>query len=165
MTITAVKFAVTLVLDPHGERIVIFAFLNVAVLLWNTDKSHGITNKTFATSTSLMAGTIVSITPATTAFRFIAPVHTVAKVFTVRAPMTIGTVVLGDAISSGMVTGISRNTFASGFTGFGAVVLLAVTFVIGVTAVSFSTSAAARIPLFIFTTSRSAEFFDGDTVV
>ena len=164
MTIAAVKFVVTLIFDPHGERIVIFAFLNPAVLLWNTDATHLITHESFVTSTSLVTGTIVSVTPATTAFGFIAPVHAIAKVFTVGAPWTIGTVVLGDTKSGGVITSVSRNTFASGFTGFRTVFVLAVTFVIGVTAVSLSTTAAARVPLFIFTTGWSAHFFNGDTV-
>ena len=164
MTITAVKFVVTLILDPHGERIVIFAFLNPAVLLWNTDTTHLITNEPFVTSTSLVTGTIVSVTPATAAFGFIAVVHAIAEVLTVRAPWTVGTVVLGDTISGDVITSVTRNAFTSGFAGFGAVVVLAVTFVIGVTAVSFSTSTAARIPLSIFTTCWSANLFDGDTV-
>ena len=143
MTIAAVKFVVTLIFDPHGERIVIFAFLNPAVLLWNTDATHLITHESFVTSTSLVTGTIVKVTPATTAFGFIAPVHAIAKVFTVGAPWTVRTVVFGDTISGHVITSVTRNTFTSGFTGFGAVVVLAVTFVIGVTAVSLSTSTAA----------------------
>ena len=164
MTIAAVNFAVTLVLDPHGERIVIFAFLNVAVLLWNTVTSHVITNETFVTRTSLVTRTIVSVTPATTTFGFIAVVHAIAEVLTVRAPWTIETVVFGDTVPGGVITGVTGDTFASSFTGFGTVQVLAVTLVVGVTAVSFSTSIATRVPLFIFTTSWSAHFINGDTV-
>ena len=159
MTTAAVKFAVTLVLDPHGERIIIFAFLNPAVLLWNTDTRHVITHEPFITSTALITGTIVSVTPATTAFRFIAMVHAFAKVFAIGAPWTVDTVVLGDAITSDMIASVTGDTFASSFTDFGTVFVLAVTFVIGVTTVSFSTSIAARVPLFISRTIYSAHFF------
>ena len=159
LTIAAINFAVTLVFDPHGEGIVIFAFLNPAVLLRNTDTTLMITDEPFDTSTALMTRAIMSVTPAATAFGFIAMMHAIAKVFAIRAPWTVGTVVFGDAISGSVITGVSSNTFASSFTGFGTVVVFAVTLVVGVTAVSFSTSIATRVPLFIFTTGWSAHFF------